>query len=222
MVIIHYTGMETVEAAVARLCDPKAEVSAHYVIAEDGRVFPLVDEWHRAWHAGAGARGAVKDVNSHSIGIELANQGPKSDTPEFPEIQMLTLERILAEIMRRYKIPKERVLGHSDIAPGRKWDPGPYFDWQRLARNDLAIWCEPKEGPVEWSCFRTSASRFGYCPPDPDETGWETVLEAFRHRFFPFKTGPLDGFDVGTIAALAERYPCAQVDLGGHAARCEE
>ena len=215
MVIIHYTAMETVEAAVARLCDPKAEVSAHYVIAEDGRVFPLVSEEYRAWHAGAGAWGQVRDVNSHSIGFELANQGPQSETPEFPEIQMQTLERILAEVLRRYAIPKERVLGHSAIAPGRKSDPGPYFDWQRLAQKDLAIWCNPIEADADWDRFRQAAGLFGYCPPDPDQSGWNAVLDAFRHRFLPFKSGPLDGFDVGTIEALAREWPCAQVDLGG-------
>ena len=215
MVVIHYTAMETVEAAVARLCDPAAEVSAHYVIAVDGRVFPLVSEHHRAWHAGAGAWGEVKDVNSHSIGIELANLGPDSACPHFPEEQMEPLERILAEILRRYRIPPERVVGHSDIAPGRKIDPGPCFDWRRLAERGMSIWEEGEADAANWPRFKAAALKFGYRPPEQNDEGWHTVLDAFRLRFRPFHDGELDPTDVGTLEALANKYPCASVDLGG-------
>ena len=215
LIVIHYTAMHTVEVAVDRLCDPAAEVSAHYVIAEDGRVFPLVSEDNRAWHAGEGQWGKVRDVNSHSIGIELANIGPDSFTPEFPEIQMETLERIVGELLRRRRIPKERVIGHSDMAPGRKCDPGPYFNWKRLAEKGLSIWAEAEANEVDWARFKRAAHLFGYRAPEDDVKGWEVVLDAFRLRFRPFHLGPLDARDVGTIEALAKEWPCANVDLGG-------
>ncbi len=140
MVVLHYTGMATVEAALARLCDPVAEVSAHYLIAEDGRCWRLVEEGRRAWHAGVSSWGAVSDVNSHSIGIELANPGHHHGYPPFPEPQMAVLEHLLAGILSRWEIRPGRVVGHSDVAPGRKIDPGEKFDWRRLARQGLAVW----------------------------------------------------------------------------------
>ena len=215
LIVIHYTAMETAEAAVDRLCDPVAEVSAHYVIAEDGRVFPLVSEDQRAWHAGAGQWGNVCDVNSHSIGIELANIGPDSDAPEFSDIQMETLERIVGDLMRRRGIPKERVIGHSDMAPGRKFDPGPYFNWKRLAEKGLSIWAEAEADQADWARFKRAAHLFGYRAPDEDNQGWQIVLDTFRLRFRPFHMGPLDARDVGTMEALAKEWPCANIDLGG-------
>lgn len=215
MVVIHYTAMETAEAAVARLCDPEAEVSAHYVIAEDGSTTPLVSEEQRAWHAGAGNWGGVRDVNSHSIGFELANGGPDSESPEFPEPQMQTLERILSEILRRRRIPPERVIGHSDMAPGRKSDPGPFFDWKRLAGKGLSVWPEPVASSADWRIFKRAADVFGYRAVDADDQAWNDVLSAFRLRFRPQITGPLDAVDVGVMVSLAENWPCAQVDLGG-------
>src|SRR6188472_1452321 len=132
MIVLHYTAMLTAEAALARLCDPAAEVSAHYLVAEDGRVWRLVDEHARAWHAGAGSWRGQGDVNSRSIGIELANPGPLADFPPFPEPQMAALEALLDGVMARWRIPAAGVVAHSDIAPGRKADPGPKFDWRRL------------------------------------------------------------------------------------------
>ena len=218
MVVIHYTAMQTAEAAIDRLCDPIAEVSAHYVIAEDGRVFPLVSEDMRAWHAGAGKWGHVNDVNSHSIGIELANVGPDGAHPEFPEAQILVLERLLGDILRRRRtIPVERVIGHSDMAPGRKVDPGPYFDWKRLADKGLSIWANCESEQADWALFKEAAEVFGYRPPEQSDFGWQCVLEAFRLRFRPYfdLDAPLDGVDVGTLQELAKQWPCASVDLGG-------
>ncbi|MCP5071888.1 MAG: N-acetylmuramoyl-L-alanine amidase [Rhodobacteraceae bacterium] len=209
MVVIHYTAMESTAAAVERLCDPVAEVSAHYLIGEDGSTYPLVSEDLRAWHAGAGAWGRARDVNSHSIGFELANKGPDSDAPEFPEAQMQTLERILGEILLRRRIPPERVIAHSDMAPGRKSDPGPYFDWKRLADKGLSVWVDAAPAEVDWTVFRSAAEVFGYRATDSDDQSWLLVLEAFRLRFRPGVRGPLDGQDVGTIVALAEKWPCA-------------
>ena len=139
LLVIHYTAMQSAEAAIARLCAPEAEVSAHYVISERGQITRLVPEEMRAWHAGAGRWGDVTDVNSHSIGIELANRG----NHPFPEPQMARLELLISEIMARWAIPPERVIGHSDMAPGRKGDPGARFDWARLARGKTPEGEEP-------------------------------------------------------------------------------
>lgn len=198
MIVVHYTGMQTAEAALERLCDPVAEVSAHYLICERGRVFHMVDEAERAWHAGAGQWGPVTDVNSRSIGIELANPG----THPFPEPQMCVLEDLLRGIMQRWSISPERVIGHSDMAPTRKCDPGPRFDWCRLARQGLSVW--PQQGsPAD--DFIGAARQFGYAlPPDGDEA---TLLCAFRQRFRPWASGPLEDADRALIADLAARFP---------------
>ena len=195
LIVIHYTAMQTSAEARARLCDPAAEVSAHWLIAEDGRCEQLVDEDQRAWHAGAGAWGAITDVNSHSIGIELANPG---DAP-FPEPQMAALERLMPTIMTRWAIGPEAVIAHSDMAPGRKRDPGPRFDWQRLALGGLAVWPEAMGGESD---FAGAARVFGY--PDLPR---EVLLEAFRLRFRPGVAGPEDATDRAMAANLATRFP---------------
>lgn len=138
LVVIHYTGMGTCEAAAERMCSNESEVSCHYLISEKGEVFQLVDEAMRAWHAGAGSWGGITDVNSASIGIELANPGPLAGFPPYPEPQMAALEGVLSGVMQRWHITPENVVGHSDTAPGRKFDPGPKFDWGRLALTGLA------------------------------------------------------------------------------------
>ena len=134
MIIIHYTAMETAEAAITRLCDPGPEVSAHYLIDEKGIIVRMVEEVHRAWHAGVSTWEGAHDINSCSIGIELANPGPLEDHPPFSEAQMAALEWLVADIQTRWVIPNSRILGHEQVAPGRKFDPGPKFDWARLGR----------------------------------------------------------------------------------------
>ena len=138
MIVIHYTGMETCAAARARLCDPAAEVSAHYLIDLDGAVEQLVDEARRAWHAGLSEWGGVADVNSRSIGIELVNQGHGPNYHPFPEPQMAALEALIRDIRTRWNVSPENIVGHEDVAPGRKIDPGPKFDWARLRRLGLS------------------------------------------------------------------------------------
>jgi N-acetylmuramoyl-L-alanine amidase len=208
LVVIHYTAMASVAEARARLCDPAHEVSAHWLIAEDGAVEQLVDESLRAWHAGAGAWGAVGDVNSRSIGIELANTGAQP----FAEPQMAALESVLAGIMARWGIPPERVIGHSDMAPARKSDPGARFDWRRLARAGLSVWpgFRQERSGGRLADFAGHARRFGY--PAVEEG---LILRAFRLRFRPWAEGPLDGVDVAMAADLAARFP---VDGGAGAA----
>lgn len=209
LIVLHYTAMTSAEAALERLCDPACEVSAHYLIAEDGRLFALVDESARAWHAGAGAWGGISDVNSASIGIELANPG---DAP-FAAAQMRTLEALLAGVMERHRIPPEGVIAHSDCAPGRKADPGARFDWRRLARGGLSVWPEANEGAnpgamPDGAAFLANLRAFGYSADVPPET----LLASLRLRFRPGVAGPLGSADMGLAAALARCWP---VDRGG-------
>ncbi|MCV2891550.1 N-acetylmuramoyl-L-alanine amidase [Lentibacter sp. XHP0401] len=196
LLVLHYTAMQSAGAAIERLCAPEAEVSAHYVICERGGVTRLVPEAERAWHAGAGRWGDVCDVNSRSIGIELANCG---DHP-FPEPQMSSLEVLMLGIMARWGIVPERVIGHSDMAPDRKGDPGPRFDWARLARGGLSVW--PVEGVA--GDFYADAARFGYPVGDVADA---QVLEAFRLRFRPWASGALSHEDAALMAGLAKRWP---------------
>lgn len=192
LVVIHYTAIPCDEAR-ARLCDPDAEVSAHYLICETGQVEALVDERARAWHAGAGQWAGLDDINSHSIGIELANDGQQP----FAEPQMAALETLLHAILQRWAIPPQGVIGHSDMAPTRKSDPGPHFDWRRLARQGLAVW--PEAGDPD-AALAHSLTAFGYPEAPP-----ETRLAAFRLRFRPWATGPEDATDRALAAGLVPR-----------------
>ena len=201
LVVLHYTAMESCEAAARALCDPAREVSAHYLISEAGEVMALVEEDMRAWHAGAGAWAGRRDVNSRSIGIELSNTGL---TP-FAARQMAALEALLPGILSRWSIAPEGVIAHSDMAPGRKIDPGPRFDWQRLARQGLSIWPGPQEIAVDWPRFRADAARFGYSEMEDD-----LLLTTLRLRFRPGHVGPLDARDMGIMADLATRFPAGR------------
>lgn len=201
MIVVHYTAMATSEAALERLCDTQAEVSAHYLICGHGRVWQLVEEGARAWHAGAGQWGDVTDVNSRSIGIELANTGAHP----FSEPQMAALEGVMAGIMARWDIAPARVIAHSDMAPARKDDPGPCFDWRRLARQGLSIW--PKlgaGGEATAAQFARDAGRFGYIRAEGVSDA--DILRAFRLRFRPHVTGPLEPEDCAMMADLAARF----------------
>ncbi len=205
MVVLHYTAMRSARAAVEWLCNPEAQVSAHYVIGRNGNCWQLVEEEMRAWHAGAGAWGSVTDVNSRSIGIELSNTGFET----FPEPQLVSLELLLAEIMRRWAIRPERVIGHSDMAPGRKIDPGPLFPWVRLARNGLAVHPDTSggvRGDGDMLKFQNAVRALGYrnCTSD-------VMLDAFRRRFRPFAWGPLSAEDVRRAEDLARRYPVDRI-----------
>jgi N-acetylmuramoyl-L-alanine amidase len=196
-IVLHYTAMASCQAAAERLCDPEAEVSAHYLIDYDGTVQELVPEEARAWHAGAGRWRGLDDMNSRSIGIELANDGAEP----FAEPQMAALESLLAGIMARWSIPAEAVIAHSDMAPGRKTDPGSRFDWHRLARQGLSVWPQDMGvGSSGLDAFDSFVQAIGY-----DLGAGEAVLHAFRLRFRPMATGPLDQTDVKLAQALAKR-----------------
>ncbi len=199
LIVIHYTAMDTPEAALDRLCDPEAEVSAHYLIAADGTLCQLVEEHRRAWHAGAGRWGGIADVNSASIGIELDNDG----TCPFPEAQIETLIELLAGIRSRWPIPAKGVIGHSDMAPGRKADPGPLFPWKALAETGHSIWPQPTASTPTETPFESDLARIGYT----NNTDQTAVLDAFRLRFRPGHAGPPDATDHAIAADLAHRFP---------------
>ncbi len=208
LIVLHFTAMPGTGAALDRLCDPAAEVSAHYLIAREGALYQLVDEEHRAWHAGAGEWGGAGDVNSRSVGIELDNCGGSP----FSALQMDVLELLLRQVMARWSILPQGVIGHSDMAPERKADPGRRFDWRRLARHGLSVWPAPGEWPLppDEEAFLAAAARFGYAPA----FGFTPVHEAFRQRFRPMAEGPLDRSDMAAITDLAARFP---VDRGAGA-----
>lgn len=201
LIVLHYTAMKSCAVALQRLCDPDAEVSAHYLIAQTGEVVQLVEETDRAWHAGVGSWGGRGDVNSRSIGIELDNDGASP----FAEPLMASLMKVLPGIMRRWNIPPEGVIGHSDMAPGRKFDPGRHFDWRRLAGAGLSVWPEPgaEAHEADAEAFVQLAAMFGY----PPEHETELLLQAFRLRFRPRAEGPLQPADMAAIADLAARFP---------------
>jgi N-acetylmuramoyl-L-alanine amidase len=192
LLVLHYTGMTDAAAAIARLCDPQAKVSAHYLIAEDGQVVRLVAEDRRAWHAGKAHWRGIDDVNSASIGIELVNPGHEHGYRPFPEPQMEALLPLVAGIVERFGITRGNIVGHSDVAPARKEDPGELFDWERLARVRLAL---PRPRRVltdpHWTDggFLLALERFGYGVMDR-----EAAVRAFQRRFRPETIdGVIDG-----------------------------
>lgn len=193
MVVLHYTEMQPVESALARMCDPQAEVSAHYCITEEGEVIRLVAEDKRAWHAGQSFWRGHRDVNSASIGIELDHPGHALGYREFAEAQIDALVPLLARIVKTYDIPRANVVGHSDIAPARKIDPGELFPWDRIAQYRL---CLPRPEKLELGdpfdndgSFYLALERFGY-----DITDGHKAVEAFQRRWRPRKIdGEIDG-----------------------------
>ena len=204
LIVLHYTATATAEAAAALLRDPQREVSAHYLLDPRGEASLMVEEDRRAWHAGQGSWQGRDDVNSRSIGIEIVNDGAQP----FPEAQMAALEALMAEIMDRWQIAPDGVIAHSDLAPDRKSDPGPRFDWRRLARAGLSIWPDPGAGPGDPARFAADARAFGY-----PEVADDLVLAAFRLRFRPWARGPVDAVDAGLAADLARRFG---PDRAGH------
>ncbi|EEE37426.1 N-acetylmuramyl-L-alanine amidase, negative regulator of AmpC, AmpD [Rhodobacteraceae bacterium KLH11] len=199
LIVLHYTAMHSADDALERLCDPAHEVSAHYLIGRDGTLWQLVHEPDRAWHAGAGEWHGQTDINSRSIGIELDNAG----THPFAAPQMSALDHLLPDIMGRWNIPPQGVIGHSDMAPGRKIDPGPKFDWQRLERQNLAARRGYDDGPRKASpdLFRKLARAAGFSANVDDET----LLAAVRLRYRPWAKGALEPADFTPLDHAALR-----------------
>lgn len=203
MLILHYTGMDSGAAAIARLRDPAAKVSAHYVVEEDGRILRLVPEDRRAWHAGVSHWRGMTGLNARSIGIEVVNPGHAHGYRPFPALQMAALCDLCCDILARHPIPARHVLAHSDIAPDRKEDPGELFDWEGLARNGVGLW--PADARVLWPAAEECApgdpaallAAIGYRPDLP----LSVLLSAFQRHWRP---GRVDGMaDAETLARLA-------------------
>jgi N-acetylmuramoyl-L-alanine amidase len=221
LVVLHYTGMQDAETALRRLTDPAPKAghykgpwqaedvdpetalgraSAHYVVGEDGTVFRLVDETNRAWHAGAGAWEGRDDVNSRSVGIEIVNGGHDFGLPPFPDLQIEAVIALVRSIMDRWELGPHRVVGHSDVAPERKNDPGERFPWKRLAAAGVSLWpdaggdnrllCKPGDRGERVHALHASLAAFGYAVPDSDEpaaavfdAATEAAVRAFQRRF---------------------------------------
>ena len=206
MIVLHYTGMHTGEAALARLRDPEAKVSSHYLIEEDGRAFALVAEERRAWHAGVSFWKGERDINAVSVGIELVNPGHEFGYRGFPGPQISTLIGLLDEIRGRWSVPNGRIVGHSDVAPQRKQDPGELFPWARLAQAGHGLWPAPPaapgaplgEGDEGTGVFALQAglTRLGYdsAPSGRYDAATSTIVTAFQRHWRPARVdGIADG-----------------------------
>ena len=178
--ILHYTGMQSAEAAIERLRDPVAHVSSHYVVEEDGAVWQLVDEAHRAFHAGISFWRGHAALNGRSIGIEIVNSGHEWGYRPFPALQMASVCELCLAILARHPIPARNVVGHSDVAPDRKQDPGELFDWRGLAENGVGLWPPGGADPVSNDAVEASLRRIGYPVPDLG-----TTLIAFQRHWRP-------------------------------------
>ncbi len=207
ILLLHYTGMRSAAEALDRLCDPAAKVSAHYLIEEEGAVWRLVPEARRAWHAGVASWAGAGDINARSIGIELVNPGHEFGYRAFPEPQMAALETLARGILARHPIPPRRVLGHSDVAPLRKEDPGELFDWPRLAAAGIGVWPQDpcvEDGPApDLGRLQADLARYGYgiAPTGRLDAETTAVVTAFQRHFRPAR---VDGVpDPGTAARLA-------------------
>jgi N-acetylmuramoyl-L-alanine amidase len=211
MLVLHYTGMRTAREAIDRLRDPTAKVSAHYVVDEDGGICRLVPEERRAWHAGVSYWRGHTALNDRSIGIEIVNPGHEFGYRPFPVLQLAAVCDVCLSVLARHPIPPRNVVGHSDIAPDRKEDPGELFDWAALARNGVGLWpdgvpdlgtTEPRRDAATLREVREALVTIGYriAPEGPLDPALSTVLRAFqRHWRGEAVTGQAD---IGTIARL--------------------
>jgi N-acetylmuramoyl-L-alanine amidase len=227
MLILHYTGMESSDAALNWLTREEAKVSAHYLIDEEGRVAQIVAESERAWHAGQSRWAGETDLNSCSIGIEIHNPGHDFDYPNFAGPEMQAVEALCLDILCRHAIPPDRVLAHSDIAPGRKRDPGEKFDWQRLARAGIGLWVKPAPlgndqglGPGDEgesvAKLQRALLEYGYGVEVTSTygTGLEKVVEAFQRHFRPARVdGRADLSSRDTLARLLDARLANQAGL---------
>jgi N-acetylmuramoyl-L-alanine amidase len=215
MIVLHYTGMPTGAAALARLRDPAAKVSAHYLVEEDGAVFALVPEERRAWHAGKSFWRGERDINARSIGVEIVNPGHEFGYRPFPETQIAAVIELLADVRSRWSIEDEQLLGHSDVAPERKEDPGELFPWRRLAEAGQGLWVEPAAAPgaplaegddgAGVFAFQSGLSRLGYdCAPSGQyDAATATIVRAFQRHWRQERVdGVADGETRARLIAL--------------------
>src|SRR5260221_2216448 len=221
MIVLHYTGMPDVESAIARLCSAGTDVSAHYVVLEDGRIVQCVPEAKRAWHAGTASWAGEEDINSCSIGIEIVNRGHDWGYPEFPLRQIAAVIALCRGIMLRRNAPPQRVRGHSDAAPARKKDPGEKFPWHSLANSGVGHWVQPapivrsealKLGSIsdDVAGLQAALARYGYNVPTHGKFDGATmeVVTAFQRHFRPARVdGVADHSTMSTLHALLASLP---------------
>jgi len=221
MLLLHYTGVASVEQAIRWLSHPESKVSCHYVVGEQGSITQLVAERERAWHAGVAQWAGERDINSASIGIEVHNPGHELGYPDFPEAQMAAVAALCSEIGSRYSIRPERVLAHSDVAPARKIDPGEKFDWGKLARAGVGHWVEP--APIAGDCLAKRGDRgpsvdraqallcaygYGLVATGVLDVQTEFVVKAFQRHFRPARVdGRIDRSTIDTLERLLEALP---------------
>lgn len=203
-IVLHYTGMRSGAEALARLCDPEAKVSAHYLVEEDGAVYRLVDESLRAWHAGLSSWRGESDINARSIGVEIVNPGHEWGYRDFPEAQIEAVTALLKSIRSRHNTPPSRTLAHSDVAPGRKEDPGERFPWARLAAEGLALapYAGQPDASIPYDGALKALRAIGYeiAEAAPGRPAPAAAILAFQRRFCPRALG--QGMDPLTRAAL--------------------
>jgi N-acetylmuramoyl-L-alanine amidase len=230
MILLHYTGMPDVEGAIAKLCTAGTDVSAHYIVLEDGRIIQCVPEAKRAWHAGVAFWAGEEDINSCSIGVEIVNKGHDWGYPEFPLRQIAAVIALCRGIMLRRKVPSHRVLGHSDVAPFRKKDPGEKFPWHSLANSGVGHWVQPapivrgetlRLGSVSDDVrnLQQALARYGYGIPvnGKYDTATSEVVTAFQRHFRP---GRVDGIvDHSTLTTLRSLLVSLPNDASAIAAR---
>ncbi|CCD98436.1 N-acetylmuramoyl-L-alanine amidase [Bradyrhizobium sp. STM 3809] len=221
MIILHYTGMPDVEGAITKLCTPGTEVSAHYIVLEDGRIIQCVPEAMRAWHAGLSSWGGDEDINSCSIGVEIVNRGHDWGYPDFPPRQIAAVIALCRGIMLRRNVPAHRVLGHSDVAPSRKKDPGEKFPWHSLANSGVGHWVQPaaitkgetlKLGSIgdDVKGLQKALAKYGYGVPITGKFDGLTmeVVTAFQRHFRPERVdGIADRSTLWTLHALLTSLP---------------
>ena len=223
MLLLHYTGMESAEAALDWLTREESKVSCHYLVDEEGRITQMVRESERAWHAGQSLWSGETDLNSCSIGIEIHNQGHDFDYRDFPETQMRAVVALCGDILGRHAVPPHRVLAHSDIAPGRKRDPGEKFDWRMLAEAGIGLWVPPAEitddgalGPGDENAavldFQQQLAAFGYGVETTGTygRGLESVVQAFQRHFRPER---VDGIADASTRETLKRLLAAKAGL---------
>ena len=227
MIVLHYTGMPDVEGAIAQLCTPGTDVSAHYIVLEDGRIVQSVPEARRAWHAGVSTWAGEEDINSCSIGVEIINRGHDWGYPDFPLRQIAAVIALCRGIMLRRNVPAYRVLGHSDIAPGRKKDPGEKFPWHSLANSGVGHWVQPapitrgdalRLGTIsdDVQNMQTAFARYGYGIPVTGKFDGATmeVVTAFQRHFRPDRVdGVADHSTMATLHALLSSLPGDAVNV---------
>jgi len=195
VIVIHYTGMQSERESVVRLCNPKSEVSSHFLVNRTGKIYRLVDDNFVAWHAGKSCWGKFKNLNKNSIGIELVNKGHQFGYTSFSKKQLLSLIKLCKNLIKSYKIKKENIVGHSDIAPTRKLDPGEKFPWDKLAKNKIGLWHYKKPDSLkklrkikvylkkDKEIFMKNLINIGYCFSPKNNFFFSKVIKAFQRHY---------------------------------------